>query len=447
MSHTPKIVVLGGGPAGLAVGYYARKQGLSFTVFEAGDRVGGNCITHRHGDFRFDSGAHRLHDRDPEVTREIQSLLGDELRGIDVPSQIYDDGRLIRFPLSPGQLFSHLGPVTFGKAGLEVIGARLSGGAKDQDFESFALAKYGSTIASRFLLNYSEKLWGAPPADLSPSVAGNRLSGLDLRRFIVDSLLQKSSGRDVEGRFYYPRLGIGAIADALANACGDDAIKTGSRITGLSHEDGLIRTIEINGHDRVEVDQLVSTLPLTLTLRMLDPPPPREILELADSIRYRQVRLVVLFVDRPSITQAATVYFPDAHFEFTRITEPRNRSPEMAPKGKTSLLVELPCHDDDEVWRADDEQLIEIVRRRVVEIGWAEPHEIIGGTANRLPNAYPVLDTTCHQAVAGINAYLDRFRNLRLTGRSGKFVYGGIHNMMRYGIETVDQIAAEVGER
>jgi len=421
MSNPSQIAVLGGGPAGLAVGYYARKRGLGFTIFEAGDRVGGNCVTHRHGDFRYDSGAHRLHDRDPEITREIQTLLGDELRIIDIPSQIYDDGRLIRFPLSPAQLLGHLGLPTFARAGLEVVRTRLVSSGPGQDFESFAVAKYGRTIASRFLLNYSEKLWGAPPVELSPTVAGNRLSGLDLRTFISEAVLRRGSKSHVEGRFYYPRHGIGAIADALAEACGRETIGTSSRITRMLHRDGAIRTL-------------------------LDPPPPPEVLELARSIRYRQVRLVVLFLDRETVTRAATVYFPASEYEFTRLSEPRNRSPEMAPEGKTSLLAEIPCHADDEVWTADDQTLIDRVKARILTIGWVRPEEIMGGVADRLPNAYPVLDVHCEKAVAGINDYLGRFRNLRLTGRSGRFVYGWIHNMMRFGLETVDQIADEVGQ-
>lgn len=435
--------MLGGGPAGLAVGYYARRRGLPVTLLEAGRRVGGNCTTLEVDGFRYDSGAHRLHDRDPEITAELMALLGDELRLIDVPSQIWDGGRLIRFPLSPLQLLNHLGPFSFARAGVEVAGARLSERGEAVDFERFALRKYGRTIASRFLLNYSEKLWGAPPAELSPTVAGNRLAGLDLRTFIAEWASRSGSKGHVEGRFYYPRRGIGAIAEALAGACGGDAIRTESPVTGLSHRDGLIRSVEIGGRQRMEVDQVVSSLPLTLTLKILDPPPPAEVLALADVIRYRQVRLAVLFLDRPSITRAATVYFPASRFEFTRLSEPRNRSPDMAPEGKTSLLAELPCHADDELWHGGDEALVDRVAARVVEIGWVRPEEVIGGVADRLPNAYPILDTRCEQAVAGINRYLEQFRNLRLTGRSGRFVYGWIHNMMRFGLETVDEIAAE----
>src|SRR5687767_5110804 len=95
------LTVLGGGPAGLAVAYYARKAGLDCTLFEAGPRVGGNCVTFRHGDFLFDSGAHRFHDKDAEITADVVELLGDELLRIEVPSYIHSHGKFVDFPLSP----------------------------------------------------------------------------------------------------------------------------------------------------------------------------------------------------------------------------------------------------------------------------------------------------------------------------------------------------------
>jgi glycine/D-amino acid oxidase-like deaminating enzyme len=37
-----EVLVLGGGQAGLAVGYYLRRTGLSFTIFDAGEEPGGS---------------------------------------------------------------------------------------------------------------------------------------------------------------------------------------------------------------------------------------------------------------------------------------------------------------------------------------------------------------------------------------------------------------------
>jgi protoporphyrinogen oxidase len=48
----PQITILGGGSAGLVVGYWAGKAGIPFVLVEASDRVGGNCATLVAGGFR-----------------------------------------------------------------------------------------------------------------------------------------------------------------------------------------------------------------------------------------------------------------------------------------------------------------------------------------------------------------------------------------------------------
>src|SRR5229473_482622 len=95
--HQPRLTILGGGPAGLAAGYFARKHDLTFTVLEAGSRVGGNAITFQHDEFRFDSGAHRFHDRDPAMTLEVKALLGSDLLECSIASQIFHNGRWVSF--------------------------------------------------------------------------------------------------------------------------------------------------------------------------------------------------------------------------------------------------------------------------------------------------------------------------------------------------------------
>ena len=70
-----KIHILGGGPAGLATAYYAKKTGLDFHVYEANNNAGGNCRTIKIDDFRIDTGAHRIHNKIPEITEEFKNLL------------------------------------------------------------------------------------------------------------------------------------------------------------------------------------------------------------------------------------------------------------------------------------------------------------------------------------------------------------------------------------
>src|SRR5579863_10774186 len=126
MSTETEFTILGGGPAGLAAGFYAQAAGLIFRIYEAQHRVGGNCITLQCGDFRFDSGAHRFHDKDPQVTAEIKQLLGHDLRKIEVPSQIWHAGKFYDFPIAPLNLLKTLGPLNVARAALSLARARLA---------------------------------------------------------------------------------------------------------------------------------------------------------------------------------------------------------------------------------------------------------------------------------------------------------------------------------
>ena len=287
------IQILGGGPAGLTAGYYAKEHGLNFSLFEAGPQVGGNCRTLQLGDFRFDTGAHRFHDKDPEVTSVVKKLLGDVLCHVDAPSQIFYEGQFFRFPLTLSDLVEKLDAKTLLKIAWDKL--RVTRRKPADNFATFALNQYGRTLAERFLLNYSQKLWGEAPHKLSTAISGQRLKGLDLKTFIRSTVLgEPQTPTHLDGRFFYPKYGIGMIVDKLSEFIGDEHIHTNSRISGLVHKSGKIeRVILNNGVVELHANTVINTLPLTLSAKILDPPPPSDLLAIADSIKYRNLVLCI----------------------------------------------------------------------------------------------------------------------------------------------------------
>jgi len=440
MSTPAHITILGGGPAGLIVGYYAKKNGLPFTIYEASNWVGGNCITLRHRDFLFDSGAHRFHDKYREVTDEIKRLLKEDFKKIYLPSQIYHKGKLIDFPLSPLNLMKNLGLYTFTKARVEVARSRLRPKELNKSFESFALNTYGNTIADRFLLNYSEKLWGASCNRLSSNIAGKRIKGLDLRTFLIEAIFgRKAKTEHLDGSFYYPKTGIGTITKKLGEFCGEENILRNSRVTKILRNHSRIQAIEVNGKEKIDIDGIVSTVPLNYFLQVMEPAPPKEIAVLAKDLRYRNVILVALFLNRESVTEVATIYFPDHDFPFTRVYEPKNRSIYMSPSGKTSLVAEIPCQEEDKLWSLEDDKLIKLVRSQFIKMGWIKGEEIIDASVNTINNAYPILEIESEEKAQRIITFLEGFSNLWLSGRNGKFIYAGMHDMMKLGKQIIEE--------
>jgi len=438
------ITVLGGGPAGLAVGYYANQNGFRFKIYEASAHVGGMCRTLHYKGFAFDMGAHRLHDKNPEITQELKALLGTDLKKVDAPSQIYWQKRFVNFPLSPLNLLLNLGAGTFLRAALEVLQARLTTQKDIKSFQHLALRNYGKTIAHQFLLNYSQKLWGIPCNQLSPDISGNRIKGLNLATFIKEAVgFLKTSNEHLDGSFYYPEQGIGQITDALAAFCGS-TIACSSKITKVIHNHSHITAIEINHEQRINIDEVVSTLPLTVLLQLLDPCPPEEILETAQSLQYRSLVLVTLFLNKPSVSKNASIYFPESSFIFTRIYEPKNRSQAMAPPDKTSMVVEIPCFRGDPGWQLSEAELIQKVVDQLSEVGFFSRKEVCDALCHRVEWAYPILEIGYEDKIQVVSRFLSRFKNLQISGRNGKFLYTHIHDMMQFGKDINEAYRCEI---
>jgi protoporphyrinogen oxidase len=441
MEQQRPIAILGGGVAGLAAGFTAHSLGLPFRIFEKAGRTGGNCVTFSQDGFRFDSGAHRFHDREAAATGQLKRLLGNGFRRISVPSQIYYREMFLAFPFKMGDLAAKLGwPFLFRVAG-EVLMSRLRLKDAAADFAAAEQRNYGRTMARLFLLNYSEKLWGMPCEQLAIEISGSRLAGLNLMTFLRETFLPASvSARHLEGPFYYPDDGIGAVSASLASGCGGMNIRTKSKISRVFHNGRSIRTVEINNGEKIACSAVVNTIPLDRFLRLLDPPPPPEVLHVAATLRFRQLALVALFLNRETVTSAATIYFPEPHFPFTRVCEPKNRSALMAPPGKTSLVAEIPYAAGDQFECMEDERLIEMVRSLLAGAGLITEHEVLGASVHRLADAYPVLEKGVENKRRQIFSYLRSFSNLKTIGRNGTFRYRHLHHLLPESARAVTEL-------
>jgi len=303
-----------------------------------------------------------------------------------------------------------------------------------------AIHRYGRTIVVSFVPHYTEKLWSTAAERLLPSVAGQRLKGLTFKTFVVEALSgRRSKTAHLDGTFYYPRLGIGMLMERLADAAGRESIRTESRVTRLRHEDRRIVELEVGGGEWMPVESVVSTLPVTLLTNILDPAPPESVLAAARELRFQSVTLVVLLLNRPRVTSAASLYFPDPSVPFTRAYEPKNRSAVMSPPDRTSLAVEIPGQPPSLPMR-DDAALTKVVTDVLSRLGIIRANEVTGSMVHRIPFAYPILEIGSDARLRVVNDYIAQFRNLHSVGRSGAFAYVHIHDLLRAGREAVERV-------
>src|SRR5262249_53211332 len=183
----------------------------------------------------------------------------------------------------------------------------------------------------------------------------------------------------------------------------------------------------------VSVDGVCCTLPLPLTATLLSPSLPDSVLADARGLRFRNIMLVALILNRPSATKYGSVYFPSLDSPVTRVYEPKNRSADMAPPDRTMLVAEVPCDSADPIWRASDDELIGRVKSALEPCGWFSSGDVAGGAVKRMAGAYPVLERGTELRVRRLLTSLERFANLHVVGRNGLFTYAHTHTMLRFG--------------
>ena len=135
--------------------------------------------------------------------------------------------------------------------------------------------------------------------------------------------------------------------------------------------------------------------------------------------------LVTVLLDKVQVSPHATLYFTTPGWVFTRVVEPRNRSAEMSPYGKTSLVAEVPV---DQFNEKEIPALEQKVKEQLLQTGLIRETEILQVISRFIPNAYPILETGLEEKRQTILSFCDSFSNLQFTGRNATFSYSHIHD-------------------
>jgi protoporphyrinogen oxidase len=226
------IVVVGGGPSGLAAAYECIRYGASVTVVERLDQVGGLCRTISFKNSRFDVGPHRFFTKNPEVKDLFHRVLGEDLVSVKRKTRIVYDNSYFDYPLTPLNAMAGIGlrsglAIAGSYAAARVRSAVASGPA--ETFEDWVVEHFGRKLYGKFFKNYTEKVWGIPCHRIGADWASQRIRGLSLTAAIRNALFKsgRSGIKTLIDEFSYPRLGAGQLYEKLSalivaggDACG-----------------------------------------------------------------------------------------------------------------------------------------------------------------------------------------------------------------------------------
>ena len=211
----------------------------------------------------------------------------------------------------------------------------------------------------------------------------------------------------------------------------------------MRHRNGRIESIEArNGSGPVAVEgkEYISSIPLNSLIGMLEPGPPDEIREAASRLRYRDLLVAAIAVDRERATDQSWIYLPGENVPFGRLHEPKNWSPLMAGEGKTVLVAEYFCFRGDRIWEAPDEDIVTTTVTHLEGLGLIPQGSADGGRIVRVPRAYPLFEVGYEEHVTKIFSYLSGFSNLHAIGRNGMFRYYNMDHAIESGLEVAEDI-------
>lgn len=449
-------VVIGAGPAGLTAAYELSKLGIGSTVLEADRQVGGLSRTVNYNGYRFDIGGHRFFTKVPLIQEIWNEILGEDFLVRPRLSRIHYRGNFFDYPLKATNALAGLGPIEALIVGLSFTKAKLFPHSEETNLEQWVANRFGHRLYEIFFKTYTEKVWGIPCNQISADWAAQRIMNLTLPEAVRNALFNGGRSRNGEiittliEQFNYPRYGPGMMwerCEELLAGQGNETVR-GIKVEKVRHRHGRVECVYGRTHDGEAIefggDNFISTMPLRSLIRVLSPAPPDEVLEAADTLRYRDYLTVVLIAKREKVFPDNWIYIHSPEVKMGRIQNYKNWSPHMVPDpSRTSLGLEYFLWDKDEEWNWSNDRLIELGIQECAKIKMIEADEIEDGTVVRMKKAYPVYDQKYQDSLATIRQYLESIPNLQTVGRNGLHRYNNQDHSMLTAVYAARNIVGE----
>ena len=484
-----KAIIIGAGPAGLTAAYKLLKEtDIIPIIYEESNVIGGISQTHEFKGNRMDIGGHRFFTKNEEVMNTWCELMAPqgkaaldekllnevkEYDGIADPetqddvflkrrrvSRIFYLRKFFDYPISLKlQTFINMGFTRTMKAGFGYLKSCMFK-RKENSLEDFYINRFGAPLYHMFFEDYTTKLWGRTPKEISPEWGAQRVKGLSLSKTILNALAKpfRKKNSKVETslieEFYYPKKGPGQLYSKMAEKIVEmgGEIHFNSKVTGIHLEDNEIKYIIINNDEKITGDYFISSMPIKdLICNMNDVD--KELVDIASNLPYRDFITVGLLLDKLLIqnkTKLKTVnnivpdcwiYIQERDVKIGRLQIFNNWSPYMVDDITKHIFVGLEyfCNENDELWNMEEKDFINFAIDELVKIKIINKEDVIDACQLKIKKAYPAYFDS-YSRFEEIKNFINGISNLYCVGRNGQHHYNNMDHSMLTAIETVKVI-------
>lgn len=416
-----RTLIIGAGITGLATAAALEERGdHDYLVLEGDAEIGGYCKTIKKEGFVWDYSGHFFHFKHPEIEAWLRERMPRQ-RILDVVKKSFIEykGRQIDFPfqknihqLPQDELIDCLYDLYFARAPRELLGKHAPPApvsTKDaESFESMLYARFGRSIAEKFLIPYNEKLYACDLGSLDKDAMGRFFPHADLTDIIRN--MKVADNATYNAKFTYPEGGAIEYVKAIASAVRPGGIALSEPVSSIDLEAKVARTPK----REIQFERLVSSAPFNRLLAMAHYPHD-------DSVySWNKVLVFNLGFDRKGQKDVHWVYFPDREVVFYRVGFYDN----IFDTDRLSLYVEIGFARDAVVD-------VEATRHRVLadleKTGVTKGHRLVAEHHVVMDPAYVHITQRSMAEHARISEDL-RARGVYSAGRYGGWTYCSIED-------------------
>lgn len=396
--------------------------------------------------------------RDPSESDEVM-LVRDRL------SRIYHNGEFFPYPLkaSPGIVLK-LGVGKSIRAGFSYLHARLRPIRKERNLEHFLINRFGRVLYETFFEDYTRKVWGVPCSEISAEWGAQRIKGLSISKALwhaIKSPFSRFTGSRGETEttliesFLYPKKGPGQLWEVVKRNVQQrgGSIRMNTPVQSIELRESGSFELTVENHtagkaEKLQVDHVISSMPIQGLLSNISPEPPGLIQEIAAKLVYRDFLTVGLLLRKMTTSDGSRIipdnwiYIQDDRVRMGRLQVFNNWSPAMVSNPEYAWIgLEYFCDKGDDLWRKDENEMIRLALRELSLTGLADEDDFLDGVVVRQEKAYPAYFGG-YERFAEIRDYLDSIPGLFPVGRNGMHRYNNQDHSMLSALYAVESIVS-----
>ncbi|MCQ2399556.1 MAG: FAD-dependent oxidoreductase, partial [Clostridia bacterium] len=337
-----KVLIIGAGPAGLTCAYQLLTTSDEYEpiILESEKFVGGISRTATYKGNRMDIGGHRFFSKDQRVVDLWTKLLpvqgeqskDDKILGREKPlvsggpdpekedktilvrtriSRIIFLRKFFDYPISlKFRTFKNMGFKRTMKAGFGYIGSMIHK-LPETNLENFYINRFGRPLYEMFFEDYTAKVWGVHPSNISADWGAQRVKGLSITKAVWNAIskpFRKKTDKvetSLIEQFYYPKKGPGQLYETMAEEVQrlGGKIIYGTTVNKVNVSNGKIVSVTAVDENGVKTDYVADHYVSSMAIKDLAETMGKEVMpadvyDTAVNLPYRDFMTVGLLLDK-----------------------------------------------------------------------------------------------------------------------------------------------------